>query len=1099
MTSFQTLLIILRQIIFFTYLLYTAVSTLAQPDLKFTTISIQEGLSSNSINDILKDEYGFIWVATDDGLNRYDGQEIKIFRHDDSIKNSLIDNTTYCLFETKKHNFLIGTHNGLCLYNSTYESFEYLILEGIRVKHIIQSVFNNNLYFSTDKGLYLYSDDFKLIEHYDATNSNLPTSTLKDVKEDLKGHIWVAAYSFGAFELQKNGNFKSYTLATGKLDAHYVECLEVRNNGDILLSSYDHGIFKLDTLSDRFESLPCSDCSEERPKVIELYEDPDQRLWAGLDGGGLALYDDDNQTFFHYEHHGIIHSSINDNVITKIYNDKRGGLWVGSFYRGLNFVNLFSSAFSHLEEIKGASDHNIVSCILEDKNESLWLATDGGGIVHYNKNLQLIDSYNTDKSPFIGSNSTLHMAFDKNECLWVGTYFGGLQFIDPKNHHVDIYRHNENDPSSISADVVWYVYIDSKEEIWLGTQLGISKFNADTKTFTNFNQSNSPMKSENIRVIYEDKHGNYWFGSEDALYKYDINGIFHEYSHDIYDLNSICNNWVVTITEDNDGVLWFGTYGGGISSYNAENDSFKNWDERSGLCNNFVCAILSDNNNDLWISTFKGLSHFNQESNTFKTYHEEDGLQGDKFSINAFHKAADGRLMFGGVNGLTSFDPENISSNPYPPNLVLTDFRLLNKSVDLSDEKAPFHQHISHVKSMVLPYDYSVFTIHFASLNYIQSNKNQYAYRLKGFDKEWNYVGNKNEATYTNLTPRTYTFELKASNNNNIWTNKPLTLKITITPPFYRTWWFRIAITLVITIILLIIYKLRIKHILRQKKLLKRTVDQRTRTIHLKTKELEFKNQTHLESLNYAKLIQEASLPSMEEGKKTLNDLGVLYMPSHIVSGDFYWMKEIDGQLIIAVVDCTGHGVPGAFMSLIGHVALNNIIHWRGIRSPSEILEELHKAVVRALRQNYTNNRDGMDMSVVVINKKEKTLSFSGAMNPLVYIQNNQLKVIKAVRRGVGGMYLFNRNKFSTHIVDLSTPTSFYLYTDGYQDQFGGDQKGGKKFLSKKLKTLLLENHHQTCAQQMEILAQHHYEWRRTLEQTDDILIFGAKIDLFNT
>ena len=1077
------------------FIAFCVVEVAAQPDLKFSTISIREGLSSNSINDILKDQAGFLWIATDDGLNRYDGQEIKIFRHDDSIHNSLSDNTTYCLLETAKNQLLVGTHNGLCFYNSVYETFELLILNGLRVKKIIQSKFNKDLYFSTDKGLYVFSEDFKQLAHYDKSNSNLPTSSLKDVQEDLEGNVWVVAYSFGAFELLQNGSFKPYTFEVGKLDAHYVECLEVRRNGDILISSYDHGIFRLNTDTDVFEELPCKNCPTEIPKVIELYEDPEDRLWVGLDGGGLALYDDDEQTFFYYEHHGIIHSSINDNVVTKIYNDRRGGLWVGSFYRGLNFVNLYSSAFTHLEEIKGASDHNIVSCILEDKHQNLWLATDGGGIVHYNRNHELIESYNTHTAPFIASNSTLHMVFDKEECLWVGTYFGGLQFIDPKNHHVDIYKHDEKDSLSISADVVWYVFIDSKEELWLGTQLGISKFNSSTKKFINFNRGNSPMKSENVRVIFEDKHGNYWFGSEDALYRYDQEGKFHEYLHNIKDTNSICNNWIVTITEDNNGVLWLGSYGGGISRYNPQSDDFSTWDERQGLCNNFVSGILTDENNDLWISTFKGLSHFNQDKGTFKTYHQEDGLQGGKFSLNSYHKGDDGTLMFGGVNGLTSFQPSNISSNSYPPNLALTDFKLLNKSVDLSDEKSPFHQHISHVKSMILPYDYSVFTIQFASLNFIQSNKNQYAYRLKGFDKEWNYVGNKNEATYTNLAPRTYVFELKASNNNNIWTKEPLTLEIIVSPPFYRTWWFRIGVTLLIIFILLTFYRIRINRVLRQKKLLKKKVEERTKLIHLKTKELEFINNTHLESINYAKLIQEASLPSLEEAKNTLKDLGVLYLPSHIVSGDFYWMKEIDGKLILAIVDCTGHGVPGAFMSLIGHVALNNIVNWRGIRSPSEILEELHEAVVRALHQNKTDNKDGMDMSVVVIDRNEKTLSFSGAMNPMVYIQNNQMKIIKGVRRGVGGVYLFNRNEFETHVIDVSTPTSFYLYTDGYQDQFGGDALGGSKFMAKKFRDSLFVNHNLPVDEQMKLLKNQHIAWKSNTAQTDDILIFGGKID----
>jgi len=954
------------------------------------------------------------------------------------------------------------------------------------------------LYFSTDQGLYVYSNDFKQIAHYDSNNSNLPISSLKDVKEDLKGNIWVSAYTFGVFKLLPNRNFKRYNLQSGKIKADYVECLEVRKNGDVLISSYDNGVFRLDSITDKFEPLPCLNCSSEPLRVIELYEDPDENLWAGMDGGGLSLYNDEEQTFFNYVHHGIDHSSINDNVITKIYNDERGGLWVGSFYRGLNFVNLYSSSFTNLEEIKGASDHNIVTCILEDKKQNLWLCTDGGGIVHYNKDHELIESYNTHTAPFIASNSTQHMAFDDNECLWVGTYFGGLQFIDPVNHYVEIYRHDENDSLSISADVVWYVFIDSKDQIWLGTQLGISKFDKETKTFMNFNQRNSPMKSENVRVIYEDIRGDYWFGSEDALYRYDKNGEFNEYLHNIKNPKSICNNWIVTITEDQDGVLWFGSYGGGISSYNPKSDDFNTWDERLGLCNNFVCGILTDENNNLWISTFKGLSLFNQKTKTFKTYHKEDGLQDDKFSLNSYYKSETGALMFGGVNGLTSFFPNNITSNSYAPKLAFTDFKLMNRSVNLKDENAPFHEHISQVSSVTLPHDYSVFTIHFAALNFIQSNKNQYAYKLRGFDENWNYVGNKNEATYTNLAPRTYYFELKASNNNNIWTTDPLILKVIVKPPFYQTWWFRLIVVVLIVFLWVSIYRRRTKLVQRQKEILQKKIEQRTRMLQLKTKELEHKNDTVLESLNYAKLIQEASLPRLEESENVLADLGVFYLPSHIVSGDFYWMKEVEGKLILAVVDCTGHGVPGAFMSLIGHAALNNIVNWRGIESPEEILEELHKAVIVALKQETSNNKDGMDISLLVIDKKKKTMNFAGAMNPIIYIQNEEMKVIKGARRGVGGVYLFNRNKFESHEIDISIPTTFYLYTDGFQDQFGGKESGGKKYLAKKFRNLIFNNSELPLKEQMILFEEEHKKWKSDFEQTDDILILGGKIDFDN-
>lgn len=1067
---------------------------LSQPDLKFKPLSIKDGLTNNSINDILKDSVGFIWVATDDGLNRYDGHEFKAYHHSDSSTNTISSNTVYCLFQTRNGDLLAGTQNGLSRFNPVYESFDHLILSGVRIKQMIQSEKNGTVYLTTDKGLFLLDESLEVLEHYCDTNSVLTTNNLKGLDEGKDGSIWLAAYSNGVYRLMPNGDFMAYSFSSGKLNANYIECVLVRGNDDVLVATHDNGIFQLNKEKDAFEPLKCRNCKNgEVQKVVELYEDEENRLWIGTDGQGLGLYDENLEEVYIYKHHSYIHSSLSDDVVNTIYSDGRGGLWVGTFYRGLNFVNLFSAAFTHVEEIKGASDHNIVCSIAEDGDENLWLATDGGGIVHYSKDFEYIEAYNTDSKPFIASNSTLSMLFDGDD-LWVGTYFGGAQRIETKKHEVTIFKHDESDSTSIASDVVWFVYRDSKKRLWFCTLEGLSLYNKETNSFKNYTSENSPLKSSNVRIVYEDVRGDYWFGTEDALYRYDQNGEFHEYTHDIKDPSTICNNWIVTINEDEAGNLWLGSYGGGISMYRPQTDNFVSYDTRHGLCNNFICGILSNSPDDLWISTLRGVSHFNTKTKSFESYYSEDGLQGDKFSINSTWKGRDDMLMFGGINGLTSFTPDLIKSNCYEPPLAFTDFMLLNKSVDVTNPESAINEHISLVDKIVLPYDYSVFTLKYAGLNYIQSSKNQFAYRLKGFDKDWQYVGGKTDVTYTNLAPGKYTFELIGANNNDVWSEKPISFDLVVTPPYYRTWWFRLLATLFVSTLLVIIYRVRVNRIVLQKNLLKRKVDERTQEIHEKTKALQFENERYLESLGYAKLIQQASLPSLDEAKNTLKECGVFYQPSQIVSGDFYWIREIEDKLIIAAVDCTGHGVPGAFMSLIGHVALSNIVNFRKIHSAEQILEQLHLAVIRALRQQKTQNKDGMDMGLVVIDKKAKKMEFAGAMNPIVYIQNNDLKVIKGVRRGIGGTYLFSRNKYEKHVIDISDPTSFYLFTDGFQDQIGGDTKDGKKFMARPFREFLFEIHSLPIEKQIELLKDKHMKWKGYFEQTDDILVLAAKI-----
>ncbi len=1073
-----------RLYLFLLLLAFTTIST-GQERLKFTSIETKDGLSSDVVKTITKDNEGFIWIGTENGLNRYDGKTIKAYFHHNEITYSLPDNTINHLFNTSKNQLLIATDKGFCEYNHNNKEFENHSLIKAHVKKIVQRKGTNDLVFATDIGLFIFSEDFKEIHHYTEKNTNIPSGVIQDVVEDNDGTLWVTVKSFGVFKLAKNSTFEHVDVISPQKTLLYTSSLLVRKNGDVLLAIDGSGLLQLDTAINKFKSLACSNCSEETRNIISVYEDTKQRIWVSGGTYGLALYDDIKHRFYFHRHDPCLPSSINSRVVSAIYDDNQGGLWVGTLFQGLNFSDIGNSSFKILEHIEGIGNDNIVCSILEEKNKNKWISTDEG-IAHLTKENHLIHAYNTNVSF-----ATMNMAFDADENIWGGTYLYGLHHINAETHKITVYKHRNNDSTSLASNIVWYTLVDSKGDLWVATSLGISKFHPETETFTTINSSNSPIKNSNTRTIFEDKQGNYWFGTEEALYRYDKEGNYHEYTHNPNDSTSLCNNWVITIAEDIKGNLWFGTFGGGISTYHPLEDNFSSWNEKDGLCNNYVSAILCDNNNNLWISTQKGLSEFIQTTEIFKTNHIDAGLQFENFYINASCKTQDGSLLFGSVNGMVSFDPDNIG-NPFIPKIVFTDFKLNNKPVDPHTSEILSHKDISQVKNITLPYDYTSFTILFSALNYIQSEKNQYAYTLEGFNEDWIYINNKNEATYTNLSPGTYTFKVKASNNTDLWTKTPLVVGITVEAPFYDTPLFRLLTAVFIGLLLLAIFKLSARSIIRKKNRLERVVKQRTRVIKIKNNELRVKNLYNSESLEYAQLIQQATLPTLES--TILAELEVLYLPINVVSGDFYWKQEIDGKLFLAAVDCTGHGVPGAFMSFIGHVTLNNIINFRKVYSPEKILKELHYGVERALNQNQNQNHDGMDISLVVIDKEKNTLEFAGAMNPLVYIQNNEMTVVKGDKQGIGGAILNKKVKFTKHTIDLSLPTIFYLFSDGFQDQFGGDEKGGKKIFPAKFRSLLYDGHKKPLAQQMKDLKEFHANWKGKHEQTDDILVMAAKV-----
>ena len=375
-------------------------------------------------------------------------------------------------------------------------------------------------------------------------------------------------------------------------------------------------------------------------------------------------------------------------------------------------------------------------------------------------------------------------------------------------------------------------------------------------------------------------------------------------------------------------------------------------------------------------------------------------------------------------------------------------------------------------------------------MNYLQSNKNEYAYKLIGFDKDWNYVKHKRSITYTNLNPGTYTLKVKGSNNEGKWNSKCTKITIIITPPFWMTWWFRLLMISIFSFCIYTFYKLRLKNIIKRKKILEKQVEVRTHEVERQNIELKRKNNHITSSIQYAKMIQEAMLPTAKI-KYGNEKIMTFYKPKDIVSGDFYWMYETHEQLIIASVDCTGHGVPGAFMSLIGSVIMESTIKIEGLTDPAEILKRLHKKIVISLHQKNSLNNDGMDLSLIVINRVSKKMTFAGARSPLVYFQGNKIQTIKGDKISIGGADNTIR-EFTNHYLDITESTTVYLYSDGFQDQFGGPKN--KKFLIKRFKDLLTNIQTYPLEKQYTLLNSTLNEWKGDREQTDDIMVIGIQI-----
>ena len=431
---------------------------------------------------------------------------------------------------------------------------------------------------------------------------------------------------------------------------------------------------------------------------------------------------------------------------------------------------------------------------------------------------------------------------------------------------------------------------------------------------------------DRVTTTFIDKDGTLWVGTESGVDKIIEQNRFKVFKNIADDPNSIPQGIVRTIFEDSEGILWIGTKGS-LNRFDRSSESFVRYSESDGLPNDVIMGILEDSQKNLWISTNRGLSKFNKISGEIRNYDVRDGLQSNEFLVGSYLKAYDGEMFFGGINGFNAFYPEKMKVNPHIPNIVITGFRIFNDEIQL--DSAISEKRVIHLTWR----DYS-FSFDFVALDYIFPEKNQYAYMMEGFENKWNVVGTRRFASYTNLPPGTYTFKVKGSNNDEVWNEKGVDLKVIIHPAFWQTQWFKVLVVGLIAFAVYWVYRQKVKRIKAQKEELERLVKIRTAEVVQQKEELE-KQRDHIaeqkqeitDSIIYAKRIQRATLPTAVEIEGHVNDHFIFLKPKDIVSGDFYWVTNQDGYFIIVAADCTGHGVPGAFMSMLGVSFLSKIVN----------------------------------------------------------------------------------------------------------------------------------------------------------------------------
>ncbi len=858
--------------------------------LKFQHVGTTEGLSQINVNCIMQDSRGFIWIATRNGLNRYDGYHFITYRYDSNDSTTLSNNMVTDIAEDKTGNIWLATLGGLNMYQRSTGRFIRYVHNSHNNASIIDNIINritfdtdNNLWIATQDGgldcFYISLDKFVHHQHNNLDTTSLSDNSVRTIYQDNQHRLWAGTENGGLNLYNRvNNTFTKYQyhdLVTHATIGNDVICVFEDRQQQIWFGTQDDGLFSFNPQQKTFKHFPFdpkNPNSISSKTIYSLNDDKNGNLWIGTENGGLCILNKNTGKINVYQNDEVDNNSINGNSVYAICRDRNGNMWVGAFGGGINLYKKSTSSFTLYRHSSSplSLSNNYVLDFAEDKTGNIWIGTDGGGLNKFDPAKQTFIHYKKpdDGKNGIAGNYVLAVKPDDQGNIWIGTWGDGLSIFNPSTNTFKNFKVDTSKPNSIGGNSIYYLLHTRDKKTWISAfNNGVDCYDPATDLFKHYNfNANDPksISSDRVYVIYEDKEGNLWFGTADG--GLDLlnrsNNTFTSYQHN-EKTNSISSNSVTDIFEDSKGRLWLATLSG-LDLFDRKTKHFTIYTKKDGLSSDIIYAIRQGNLGKLWISNNSGLTKFDPEANTFTNYTTEDGLQGDEFKPHSALVSRDGDIYFGGINGFNVFSPARVLKAAKFAPLVITSFQLFNKPLTIAqgpNDNSPLKNDVTDTRKITLSHKQSVFSIEFAALDYASPDRKQYAYFLEGFDKEWNYIGSHNAAYYTNLPPGNYNFKLRYRNSQGIWSPVASPLNIVIVPPFWLTWWFEILAVIFIVSAIIALFRYRLRAIEKQKRILEQQVLERTQNIlqltleERKSREIAEKAKEEAENANKAKSI----------------------------------------------------------------------------------------------------------------------------------------------------------------------------------------------------------------------------------------------------
>jgi ligand-binding sensor domain-containing protein/serine phosphatase RsbU (regulator of sigma subunit) len=1049
----------------------------------FVTYTTAQGLSSDVIFCSLTDKKGNLWFGTYGGVSIYDGKKFINY----TTEQGLVGNVVRTIFEDKDGNIWLGTDaNGVSRYDG--KSFVTYTTENGLPSNVMRSIFQDKygtLWFGTNGGVSRY--DGKTFINY-TTTQGLANNAVRSMLEDRTGNMWFGTNGGGVSKYDGK-SFQNYTTAKGLADNEVRAILE-DNNGDIWfatgagLSRYNGTSF---TNYSTLQGLPTNG-------VRNIVKDKAGNLWFGTESGGVSKYEGD--AFINYTDA----LGLGSTVIWSMLEDKNGNLWFATNGGGMSKYD--GKSFTNYTTAQGLVSNTIWGTF-EDRAGNLWFGSQGSGVSVFDG--KTFVNYTTSQG--LPSNSIHCILEDSKGNFWIGTSEGASCFNGKSFTNYSISQ-------GLSDNIIKAILEDKDGNLWFGTDDGLSRY--DGKIFTNYTTVNG-LASNIVSSIFEDRIGNLWIGTEKGLNylsKKQLEGKNEQLFTTFTILDGLPDNYVTQIEELPNEKIVVGT-NQGLAIFKPSIQLHKLqelgvFNTTTGFpvkdINSGPHSLLKDSKGIFWIATGSdktGLVRFdynairqNQKPPLVKIQNikiDEENVCWE-YLLNNLQAKKNVPIQIASDSLMQPFDSLS---------LLIPQFWAFGKSVPkntLDNQQARFSdirfdgitKFYPLPQNLVLPYNHNQISFEFAAIEPSRPGLMQYQYMLKGYDKTWSPVSDKTSVSFGHMDEGSYTFYLKAQGPDGKWCD-PIVYTFKVLPPWWRTWWMYLSYVAIGVGFFLLALWWNGRRLRAKARELDMEVKKATAIISDQKAIVEERNERITDSINYAQRIQDAILPGSDFINSLFDDYFIYFQPKDIVSGDFYWVGEKDDKIIVAAVDCTGHGVPGALMSMIGNTLLNEIINEKGIVDSGEILNHLRNDVIRALKQSDAegSQQDGMDIALCVWDRTKNSLQFSGAHNPLYHFRDGVLTVYKGERQHIG--YVKGEfQPFEKISIEIQKGDTVYIFSDGFVDQRGEIEK--RKFYSARFQKLLTSIQHEPMMKQKEILKNTFNEWKGNVDQFDDVLVLGIRL-----